>query len=186
MSKRREQKNGSKYISKSKIFLLPMLECKLHHINDKINYLIDVNFTQTGFPQIVLIFDNIDYEPLKADAHRLSMLSEYVAAEFGDEDKEIILFFDVPKKWRKDFELFVMGAYSEFSKEYKDLLVGVYGNLRSDGFSSTTGLPKVSIYDAIYPLKETKRLFCEILKTDVKIKEVLDPPKLEEEEFKEI
>ncbi len=150
------------------------------------HFLIDVNFIQIGFPQIVLIFDNYDYEPLKEDAHRLSMLPEYVAAEFGDEEKEIILYFDVPLAYRKDFELFVKGSYSEFSKEYKDLLVRNYGEVRETGFSEVTKLPNVSLYDAIYPLKETRRQFMEILNSDVKIKEILDPPNLEEEEFKEI
>lgn len=181
------KKKSGNYINKSRIFLLPMLDCKLHHINSKTNYLIDVNFCQLGFPQIILIFDNIDYEPLKADAHRLSMLSEYVAAEYTNDDKEIIMYFDVPLKYRKDFESFVKGWYSEFSREYKDLLIDIYGNDRQTGFSKKTGLPNVSIYDAIIPLQETKRLFAEILNVDVKeIKEILDPPDLEEEEFKEI
>ncbi len=187
MLKKKEKKNGSNYINKSKIFLLPMLNCKLYHINEKINYLIDVNFAQMGFPQIILIFDNIDYEPLKEDAHRLSMIPEYVAAEFADDNKEIIMYFDIPLKYRKDFELFVKGAYSEFSEEYKKLLVEKYGNTRLTGFSETTELPNVGVYDVIYPLKETKKQFAKILMVKPElIKEVLDPPNLEEEEFKEI
>ncbi len=113
-------------------------------------------------------------------------ISEYVASEFGKDDKDVVLFFDVPKKFRKDFELFILGKYSEFSAEYKELLVKSYGKGRASGFSAVTKLPQVSIYDVISPLKETKRKFEEILNVSkgIEIKEVFDPPDLMEEEFK--
>jgi hypothetical protein len=112
------------------------------------------------------------------------MLTEYVDAEYGDDGKEISMFFDVPVKYKKDFELFVTGSYSKFSLPYKDLLVKTYGQGRESGIA-LNGLPKVSIYDAIFPLKETKKLLAQQLNVDVKeINEVLDPPNLEKEEYK--
>lgn len=179
-------KNGDEYINKSKLFLLPMLGIKMFHLSNSMKYLIDVNFMQVGFPQIILIFDNIDYEPLKEDIYRLVNISEYIDSEYADEDKEVVLFFDVPVKYRSDFELFVKGKYSKFSENYKKELVTTYNDIRSSGVNKL-GLPKVSVYDAIYPLKSTRKIIADEFNVAVEtIEEVLDPPNLEKEEFKYI
>ena len=102
-STRREKLSSSDYKKKSANFLLPMIDVKMYHRTEKTDYLIDVCFVQLGFPQIVIIFDNIDYEPLKADIQRFMMSPYFVDAEFGDDNKETILFFDVPKEYRIDF-----------------------------------------------------------------------------------
>ena len=184
MSKRRATKIGSDYINKSKFFLLPMLDTSIYHICDKVNYLIDVNFLQIGFPQIVLIFDNIDYEPLKEDVHRLSMLPEYLDSEYGDDEKEVAMFFDIPLKYRKDFEKFTTGSYSEFSKEYKEILVKRYGEQRGVGVTKD-GLPIVNVYDAISPLDSTKIAIAKRVGVKAsEIKEVFSPPDLNKEEYK--
>ena len=49
-----------------------MLNIKLYHVNKSksISYLIDVNYERDT---IVLIFDNIDYDPLTEDIHKLCM-----------------------------------------------------------------------------------------------------------------
>lgn len=189
-SRRREWIKGIDYIKKSEIFLLPMLNTSLYHQNKDINYLIDICFLQMGFPQIVVIFDNIDYIPLKEDVHRLSMCLEYVDSEYNDDDKELCMFFDVPKEYKKDFELFTQGMYSQFTEKYKQLLVKKYGNTREKGLTLRTLLPNIGVYDAIYPLDDTKKLIAKCLSTSnhrvdwKEIKEVLDPPNIELEEFK--
>ena len=38
-----------------------MLDLDVMHSNDKHDFLIDVNIIQEGFPQVVLIFENVDY-----------------------------------------------------------------------------------------------------------------------------
>lgn len=184
-SKRRENLSSSDYKKKSANFLLPMLDVKMYHRTDKIDYLIDVCFIQLGFPQIVVIFDNIDYEPLKEDIHRFMMNHNFVDAEYGDDDKEICLFFDVPKEYRIDFEFFTQGKYSQFSKKYKDLLISNYGIMKEEGLSKDTGLPNVSMYEAINPSKEIKQIMGKELGVDWRIiNEVLDSPNIELEEFK--
>lgn len=193
MLKRQTLKNGQ-YKSKGKVFLLPMLGITLYHVNKEINHLIDVNFTQSGFPQIVLIFDNtVDYEPLKADIYMAMNLSTYIDSEYSNNNEEVCMFFDVPLEFRKDFELFVKGQYSQFSEKFKDILVKTYGagryqnkNKDIQDVDESTGLPKVGIYDVIYPLKKTKRFIQEQLNTVVEITEVLSPPDPDEEEFKTI
>lgn len=163
-----------------------MLGIKLLHINESINYLIDVNFLQIGFPQIILIFDNIDYEPLKEDVYRISNISEFIDSEYDDEDREVVLFFDVPVKFRNDFELFVKGSYSKFSEEFKKVLIKEYGDGRKNEIKNN-GLPRLSVYDTIYPLKSIKEIMAQQLEIKVElIEEVLDKPNLEKEEFKYI
>lgn len=192
-SKRREWLKGVSK-KKSKSFLLPMLETSLIHINkDKdINYLIDVSFIQIGFPQIVLIFDNVDYVPLKEDIHRLSMKSSYIGAEYDDEEKEVCMFFDVPTEFKKDFELFTHGKYSQFSEKYKKVLTNIYTTKRDNGVSPSTMLPNVSMYDVLYPTNDLRKLMAKQLSTDnhivdwTMINEILDPPNIELEEFKTI
>ncbi len=189
-SKRRLWLKNIDYIKKSKRFLIPMLNTALYHKTKDLDYLIDVSFIQMGFPQIVVVFDNVDYIPLKEDVHRLSMSPCYVDMEYGDEEKELIMFFDVPKEFKKDFELYVQGHYSQFSEQYKSLLVKSYGSAREKGISPKTELPNVNIYDAIYPTDDLKKLMAKQLSTpnyiiDWKnINEVLDPPNIEYEEFK--
>ena len=191
-SRRRNWLKSIDYIKKSKVFLLPMLEVSLYHQggNDGVNHIIDVSFVQMGFPQIVIVFDNIDYIPLKEDTHRLAMCSHYVDSEYGDDNREIAMFFDVPKEYKKDFELFVQGKYSQFSDKYKALLVKSYGVKREEGLSPKTLLPNVNIYDAIHPTDELKKLMAKQLSTSNHridwrdIKEVLDPPNIELEEYK--
>lgn len=189
-SKRREWLKGVK--KKSKAFLFPMLQTSLIHQNKDINYLIDVSFIQIGFPQIVLVFDNIDYIPLKEDIHRLSMHHCYIDVEYGDDDKEVCMFFDVPVEFKKDFELFTQGRYSQFSDKYKKVLTNIYTTKRDSGVSPSTMLPNVSMYDVLYPTNDLKKLMAKQLSTNnhivdwTMINEVLDPPNIELEEFKTI
>jgi len=164
-----------------------MLGVKLYHNNDTVNYLIDVNFIQDGFPKIVFVFENIDYEPLKSDIYRMSCLPEYIDCEYDDNEKEICIYFDVPKEYKADFELFTKGLYSGFSNKYKDLLINEYGDGSGVGVSDKTGLPNISLFDAINPSEDKKLLMAKQLGVKVSdIIEVLDPPNLKEEEFKKI
>lgn len=187
MSLRREINRTLNYKRKTKNFLLPLLETPLIHTNKDTNYLIDVLTVQSGFPQIVTIFDNIDYEPLSMDIYRLNNNSLYIDSNYDDDNKEVCLFFDIPREYRNDYELYIQGKYSQFSDKYKQLLVKTYGSGRLNTYSEITGLPHVSIYDAIYPTDEKRKAIASSLKCSVDdIVEVLSPPDMEFEEYKTI
>jgi len=174
-----------KYRNKSKIFLLPLLDIRLSHGTENSDYLIDVNFIKSE-KQIILIFDNFDYEPLKMDLYKLTVNPYYIDAFYSEDNSEICFQFKVSPRLEDDFNLFIEGKYSEFSATYKSILTKYYGDKRAEGINSK-GLPNVSIYDVINPLNSTKKLFADQLKVELKyIKEVLDPPKIEFEEFKKL
>lgn len=186
MSRRKRLKDG-KYKNKSRVFLLPMLGIDLIHVNEKIDYLIDVNFVQDELPKIVLIFDNIDYEPLTEDVYRLKNNVDYLGIIKDDDDKELCMFFDIPSDFKDDFELFTKGKYSQLSTAYKNILIRRYNVNRGIGVNRKTNLPNVNLYDAIKPLDKTKEEIATQLGVEVEmINEVLDPPNLKHEEFKHI
>jgi hypothetical protein len=189
MSKRKELKIGEKYKNKSRIFLLPLLNLNIMHCNDDMNFLIDVNILDK-VKQVVIIFENVDYEPLKEDIYRLSNSPYYLDVEYGDDNKEICMFFGIPNENIDDFEKFKIGAYSTFSISFKEKLIKEYSSVRAQGINDTNGLPSVSLYDVICPTLEIRQLLIKQLNApelDVNlIKEVLDPPKLDKEEFRRI
>lgn len=187
MSYRREVLKNNNCQKQSKHFLLPMIEVKLYHQSNTTNHLIDVCYLERGFPQIVLIFDNIDYEPLKMDIFKLQNNYSFIDCCYGDDIKEVCLFFEIPKEFRKDFELFKLGRYSEFSDKYKDILITTYGKNQAIGYSETTGLPNVSMFDILYPTELKKKALAEVLGVKYElIKEVMDPPNPDCEIYKEI
>lgn len=45
-----------------------------------------------------------------------------------DPDKRHIMFvFDIPEKFKKEYDLFLKGKYSEFSEEYKQMIMNFHG-----------------------------------------------------------
>jgi len=187
MSLRREINKTIEYKRKTKNFLFPLLETTLIHTNKDINYLIDVLIVQGGFPQIVTIFDNIDYEPLAMDIYRLNNNNLYIDSNYDDDDKEVCLFFDIPSEFRNDYKLYIQGKYSQFSDKYKQLLTKTYGPGRMDSINEVTGLPHVSMYDAIYPTKDKRLAIANSLGCSVDdVVEVLSPPDINLEEYRTI
>lgn len=162
------------------------------HISEGKNYFIDLGFTTVGYPQIVYVFDNIDYEPLKMDIYKLQVHSEFADIAYGDDCKEIIVYMNVPKKFRTDFDKFLQGKYSEFSEEYKQLLVKKYGEGRQTGINPKNKLPNVSVYDAICPGVDQIKLLADCLsargsRVDWRdIKEIVSSIDIDVEKFKTI
>jgi hypothetical protein len=153
-----------------------MLGVKLDHITKEENYLIDVTFKIEPFPQIVLIFDNIDDEILKMDIYKLQNLPFFIDALYDDDDMEVCMFFEVPDDYLDDFDLFIQGKYSKLSSEYKEVLIRKFGDKRLSSYNPITGLPSMSMQSTLYPTKEEKQALADSLGSSVVIKEVLDPP----------
>lgn len=191
MSRRREilgKDNAKKWC---KTFLPSMLEMPLMHVGGGKNYFMDIGFTMEGFPQIVYIFDNIDYEPLMMDIYKLQNHSCFVDIEYADDNKEVVIYLDVPREFRKDFDKFIQGGYSEFSDRYKQLLIEKYGEGSQEGVNDL-GLPRASMHDIIYPEPTKRKLLAEALSVKGSsvnwrdLKEIVSSPDTEYERFKTI
>jgi len=178
MSQRRRINELIKYKKKAKNFILPMLGIPPVQYEP---YLIDCNIITEGFPKVVVIFDNIDDEPLKMLIYKLQSDYLFLDCEYGDDDKEVILFFDIPKEFKKDFECFIKGAYSQFSDAYKNKLTTYFRKETCEDW----GL--VSMWDTIYP-KEHKRIqIAEKYGAKLEdIKELISSPDLEHEIYRTI
>ena len=175
MSKRREIiEKLEKKTTKSTHFLLPMLGYRKSFYTP---YLINCYIVQGDKPKLVAVFENSDYEPLIHALHKLAEHPSYNDCEYADDNKEIVLYFDVPTDFILDYRSFLEGKYSWFTAGYKDLLAHLSG--RSSGSDY-----KVTVFDAIYPT-EKKRKAIEVrlnatLEADA---EVFDAPYLAEETY---
>lgn len=162
------------------------------HIGGGKNYFMDLGFTMEGFPQIVYVFDHIDYEPLATDIYKLQSHSSFVDIDYADNEKEVVVYLDVPIEFRRDFDKFIQGKYSEFSDRYKELLTKRYGDGRQEGINTKNGLPNISVYDMINPEPDQKKLLASCLSSAGStvnwrdLKEIASPPDTEAERFRTI
>lgn len=179
MSKRREWIGSLNYKKQAKNFVLPMLDIKIAEYGP---YLIDCCVEMGGFPQIVIILDNSESEQLKMLVYKLQLFYSYLDSDFDDDQKEIVMKFDVPVEYKKDFEHFLSGSYSKFSDLYKNKLIKLYGRETCAEFA------KFSMFDVIHPTEKKRKERAESLNHNEwqDIKEVLSKPDLEFEEYKKI
>lgn len=178
MSKRREICKTIDYKGKAKNFILPMLGVPISQFSP---YMIDCNIINEGFPKIVVIFDNIDDEPLKMLIYKLQSDYLFLDCEYDDDDKEVVMFFDIPKEFKKDFEAFVGGKYSKFSEDYKKRLTLYFGKKTCE----EAGL--VTMWDTINPTDKKRQEIAD--KYDISIdsiKELISIPNLEHEIYRTI
>lgn len=200
MSKRREiiEKRNKK--RKSLYFLTPMyynvsfMNKKLIHPiterTDGNSFLIDVAFLikgDDGEPKVVFSLDNVDDETLAMDIYKLQLHNCYSDGKYdGENDEEVNIFLNVPKIWKKDFNKFIDGKYSEFSDAYKKHLIQIYGEGTADDGLGKDGLPLVTMHDILYPTNEIKQKFADVLGVLVKDigAEVFEAPDKEIESWK--
>lgn len=96
-----------------------------------------------------------------------------------ENNDEIILFFNIPEKYRNDFILFMQGSYSQFSVEYKKVLTEYYGK------KTVKENYTVTEYNTIYPETFKRKQIAQRLGVDPNtIIEVLDAPNLADELYK--
>jgi hypothetical protein len=178
MSKRREINKLIQYKKKAKNFILPMLGIPISQYEP---YIIDCNIIVEGFPKIVVIFDNVDDEPLKMLIYRLQSEYLFLDCEYDDDDREAVLFFDVPKEFKGDFELFIKGSYSKFSDVYKNRLIKYFGKVTCEDW----GL--VTMWDTIHPREHKRNQIAEKYGVEAdQIIELISSPDLEHEIYKTI
>lgn len=107
-----------------------------------------------------------------------------------DQEDEIVIVFNVPDKYLKNFNLFINGKYSKFDEDYKQVVCNYFGK-RSINDSHI-----VSEYNTLYPQDFKRKYIAERIyeKKDIErglkilneVYEVLDPPNLDKEIYKPI
>lgn len=175
---------------KSKLFVFPMLQIRLIHENRNLSYFIDLSLHNDY--EFVLTFENSEYDLLRMDLQKI-MNSVNYNGFLSKDDNEINLYMKVPDEFKRDYEKFLEGKYSKFTKRFKDVLTNVYYEGRFSGFEDN-GLPKFSVYDVIYPNDDCINRLAKALSTDDSIIsfdknsniELLDPPSREIEDFRTI
>lgn len=98
--------------------------------------------------------------------------------EFFETDFYDIIKFEVPEKYKQDFETYIQGSYSKLSEGYKTALLGLYTQ-----FSEI----RTDLYHILYPTDRERKLYIED-KFDVKASpdaEILSIIDLEEEIYDE-
>lgn len=171
---RRIELEGVK-LNKCCTFVLPMCEVNYKTFPDNfINcYLKD--------DQVVVVFDIP-----KKDDNKFKLFLDYIKLNknydmYEEDIDEITLYFNIPDRNKKNYEMFLQGKYSKFSKEFQELLKSYFGTRsRKEDY-------KVNVIDVISPMDFKKKQVAERLGVDISlIEEVLDKPDLEKETYKPI
>ena len=168
--------------TKCGLFLLPTIDFANRPISkaDCIG-LIDVYISDKK-AQLISVYKNIDTEVINMQIYKLT--NHYSFIDHGEEEDELYVVNEIPKKFIKDYNLFLNGKYSEFSDELKDRLSKINGKttFKVGGGLNKKGLPGLTVYDMINPSEEKRKELADILGVDVKlVKEVYNPPNLENE-----
>lgn len=116
--------------TKSWWFLTPILELDQYNLNYK--YLLNVYIKSELHPElnndsiIILHYDYMqpgsNYAKLEKN---LQSLPNYIMSYDPDEFTTLFYFY-IPRKWYYDYLLFINGSYSQFSPNYKNLLINFY------------------------------------------------------------
>lgn len=187
MSTRRQLIRQKKLKStKTTQFLLPILGFQLSSYPNQFISSYIIHSREAELPKIVVTFENIsdkheDFEIFKMHIYKMQNIPEFRddLSTYDDEDKELVLVFDLKKEFIKDYELFIQGKYSKFSDKLKDLLIKVYGKGQAPGH-------KASMFDTLYPKDEKRKLLADHIGYDdyTKLEEVLDSPDLNFEVYR--
>ncbi len=180
----KEQLNiGGKY-TKSTLFLLPILDVYYKDfIFAEKDYLINCHINLESSELIVILHNEEDFEPILSLIYRLTNDSLFSESYTDNENREIILSFDLARGWESDLNKFIKGKYSSLSEQLKKKLVKCYGK-------GSAIEHKASMWDAIYPSDDKKKALIEFLGADdveiTELTEVMDKPTMTIEEYKNL
>lgn len=168
-------------LTKCGLFLLPTIVIGNRPLSRyECTGLIEVYITNKA--ELISIYENLDTEIINMQIYKLTNDSSFL--DHGENKDELFVINEIPKKFIKDYKLFLDGKYSEFSEELKERLIKINGKstFKVGGSLNKKGLPGLTVYDMINPSVEKRKELADILGVDVKlVKEVYDPPKLENE-----
>lgn len=156
-------------------FVLPM--CEINYRSFPSNF---INSYLNYEDQILVVFEN------QPNNRPFNLFMEYIQSnknfkESIEEADEIILVFNIPERNKENYNLFLDGKYSKFTKEYKALLCSYYG------MQSEKNTYKVTEYNTINPEKFKRQQIADRLGVNIsEIEEVMDKPDPNKEQYKSI
>lgn len=174
---RRIELEGVK-LNKCCSFVLPM--CEVNYKTFPENFINCYLHPDTN-DKIVAVFE----KPKEGDT-KFSMFLDYIKFNrnyiaYEEDIDEISLYFKIPDRNKKNYQMFLQGKYSKFSNEFKELLKGYFG------VRSIKETYKVNVIDVIVPQEFKRQQVADRLGVDVSlIEEVLDKPDLVAETYKPI
>lgn len=143
MSKRRKyiEENGLRQ-NLSTIFILPMLEYSPEFFPKEFidTYIVDSEDDK----KIICIFEDSSSEDLKGALWQMQNHDDFHSIDYADNNKEIVVVFNIPKTREVDFNLFLVGRYTKFSNDYKEILLDYHGRKSGAGKS-------IMMIDALFP-----------------------------------
>lgn len=174
--------------NKSGYFIFPMFGYHLTN-NSPLNYYLINTYISKDY-KFYIAFDNSDNDALAMIIYQLQQYPEYKDCWFDDDNKEVVLEFDINDRYKWDFDMFIKGQYSKFSESFKKELVKFYGNKSTRKQRGQNGKPKTEIFDIIYPTKEKIEDIADYYEVDKscveECGEIIDPPNLDKESFKKV
>lgn len=173
--------SSDKYVQKSKIFLLPLIEVKQDKFIKPLNtFLRDAIFTEHDF-RLILPFERDEssefyyYEKELLDSPCLDTDNYY-------ETKKYQVYVYNLSKYASDYEKVVEGKYTTLSNKVKTLINIYWGTIRDKKF-----IPHSKVDQWLNPTKETYENMAQELGVPVSVlesvKELLNPPDIGKETF---
>jgi len=156
-------------------FVLPM--CEINYRSFPSNF---INAYLNDNYQILVIFEK------HSENRTFETFADYIKSNKNykgsfEEEDEVILIFDIPNRNKENYDLFIDGKFSKFTKEFKSLLCNYYGT------QSEKNTYKVTEYNTIYPEKFKRQQIADRLGVSISdIEEVMDKPDLNKEQYKSI
>ena len=176
------QKKRNWEITKTTHFLLPIIGYPKEYYT---KYFINSYIIPDKQFKLAIVFENVEDEALEVQLYRLNNYFNFRETYLDDDDKERVVIVDLDDIWKDDYNKFLEGSYSKFSKKLKDTLVKIHGRVVATG-TNDYGLPRVSMYDVIYPSKEKLENLEKVLVTTLEKREVYDSPDLDREIYRTI
>ncbi len=183
MNRRKRIEKNKK--NKCNPFILPMVGINYRNLpSNFINSYISKDY------HVIMVFDKTD-EYDEIFYHFLDRTRNNIRWYRSSEEDidEISLVFEIPEIYKNNFDLFMLGRYTEFTESYKGVLCNFFGKKTRKELEH---LEDMTEFDVIYPREFKRKQIAEHLSynnsvIDWKIiNEVLSRPDLEKEIYKSI
>lgn len=173
-----------RYVQKSKVFLLPLINLKKDlYVKPIKTFIIDkvANVTVNDRKLILPFFKDNSSEFNYYENNHIMTCDYLDVSSYYETDKFRVYSFKL-NHIENDFDLFLEGKYTKFSKKTKSLIHLYWGKLKKNNFYPH---PKIEAY--LYPNLEIYKQVAEELNLPLEMvietEELLDPPNLNLEEL---